>query len=148
MHVEARYFLIFENILRTTRNFQNRGNSFQVLLSTIFYKSSGTFNETFLTLSMLTYNIFSKKQLASVSWYISSSKTVDVITCFSCTIKTQKFKSIQTHSCSPPVPMLSFSKCLVCVFLFIYTISVSIICVSLEELSLITSNEQIHSFYK
>ena len=36
----------------------------------------------------------------------------------------------------------------VCV-LFIYTISISIIiCVSLEELSLIASNQQIYDFYK
>ena len=40
------------------------GSFFQVLLSTIFYKRSGTFNET---LRSLAYNIFSEKQLVSVS---------------------------------------------------------------------------------
>ena len=49
---------------------------------------------------------------------------------------------------TPPFPVLYFSKCLVCV-LFIYTISISIICVSQEELSLslIASNAQIYDFY-
>ena len=36
----------------------------------------------------------------------------------------------------------------VCVFLFKYTISTSIICVSLKELTLIASNQQIYDFYK
>ena len=90
------------------------GSFFQVLLSTIFYKRSGTFNET-LTLSSLAY-IFSKN-----SWFLfldksQVQKNVDVITCFSCTVKKQKFKSIQAHSWTPHFPMLSFSKCLVCVF--------------------------------
>ena len=45
--------------------------------------------------------------------------------------------------------MLSFSECLVCVcVLFIYTISISILCVSREELSLIKSNQQTCDFYK
>ena len=42
-----------------------------------------------------------------------------------------------------PFPVLSFSECLVCVcVLFIYTIPISIICVSQEEPSLI------YEFYK
>ena len=46
---------------------------------------------------------------------------------------------------------LSLNVWCVCVcvcFLFIYTISISIICLSLEELSLIASNQQIYDFYK
>ena len=35
--------------------------------------------------------------------------------CFSCTVKKQKLKSIQAYSWNP-LPMLSFSKCLVCLF--------------------------------
>ena len=46
----------------------------------------------------------------------------------------------------PPFPVLYLSKCLM-YFLFIYTISISIICVSQEELNLIASNEQIYDFY-
>ena len=54
VHVENSYFLIFQNILGTTKNFQNRRDFFQVLLGTILYKRSGTFDETFLTWSSLT----------------------------------------------------------------------------------------------
>ena len=44
--------------------------------------------------------------------------------------------------------MLSFSECFVCVcVLFIYTISIRIIYVSQEEISLIDSNQQIYDFY-
>ena len=115
-------FLIFENILRTTKNFRNRRNFFQVLLSTIFYKSSSTFNETFLTSSLLAYNIFSKKN--SCFLFLDKSqvrKSVDVITGFSCTVKKQKFNSIQAHSWTPsPFPTLSFSKCLVCFFVYLH----------------------------
>ena len=73
----------------------------QILLSTIFYKMPGTFNETFLTLSSLACNIFSKN-----SWFLfldksQVQKSVDVITCFFCTVKKQKFRSIQTHSWNP-----------------------------------------------
>ena len=35
-----------------------------------------------------------------------------------------------------------------CLFTFIYSISISIICVSQEQLSLIASNQQIYDFYK
>ena len=43
------------------------------------------------------------------------------------------------------VPVLSFSQCLVCVcVLFVYTISITIICVSQEGPSLIASNQQIY----
>ena len=78
------------------------GSFFQVLLSTIFYKRSGTFNETFLTLSSVAYNIFSKKN----SWFLflnksEVQKSVQVITCFSYTVRKQKFKSIQVHSWTP-----------------------------------------------
>ena len=74
-------------------------------------------------------------------------KSVDIITCFFCTVKKQKIRSLMAHSWTPlPFPVLYFSKCLVCV-LFIYIISISIICVSQEELSLIASNEQIYDFY-
>ena len=70
----------------------------QVLLSTIFYKKYGTFNETFLTWSSLTCNIFLKN-----SWFLCSDKShirknYDVIACFFCPIKEQKFKSSQTHN--------------------------------------------------
>ena len=44
--------------------------TFQVLLSTIFYKKSGTFNEIFLIWSSLTCNTFLKK-----SWFLCSDKS-------------------------------------------------------------------------
>ena len=117
MYVETRYFLIFQNMVGT-KNFRNRMDFCQVLLSTIFYKKSGTFNENFLTLSSLACNISWKN-----SWFLfldksQVQKSVDVITCFSCTVKKQKFKSIRVHSLTaPPFPMLSFSKWCVC---FVY----------------------------
>ena len=61
MHVDTRYFLIFQNILGT-KNFEITGTFFQALLSTVFYKKSDIFNETFLILSSLACNIFSKKK--------------------------------------------------------------------------------------
>ena len=131
MHVETRSFLIFQNILGT-KNFQNHMNFFQVPLSTIFYKKSGTFIET-LNLSLLACNNFPKN-----SWFLfldksQVQKSVDVITCFFCIAKKQKFISTQANNWNPapqfPFPVLSFSKCLVC-FMFIYTIFFIITCAS------------------
>ena len=145
--------MIFRNI-SGIKNFRNSANSFSGFPKYYFL---GTFNETFLTLSSLACNIFSKN-----SWFLfldkfQVQKSVDVITCFFCNVKKQKFRSIQAHSWNshpphptppPPFPVLYFSKYLVCV-LFIYTISISIICVSQEKLSLslIASNAQIYDFY-
>ena len=128
MHVETRYFLIFRNILGI-KNFWNRTNFFS---GSPKYYFLGTFNETFLTLSSLACNIFSKN-----SWFLfldkfQVQKIVDVITCFFCTVKKQNLRSIQAHSWTPlpllplPFPVLYFTKCLVSVLL-IYTISISII---------------------
>ena len=44
VNVETSYFFIFQNIVGIIKNFRNRMDFFQVLLSTIFYKNSGTFN--------------------------------------------------------------------------------------------------------
>ena len=58
-------------------------------------------------------------------------------------------RSIIDFHANQRIPMLSFSECLVCVcVLFIYTISISILCVLREELSLIKSNQQVCDFYK
>ena len=108
MHVGTSYFLIFEKIF------------FQIILSIIFYKRLDTFNETFLTLSFLAYNIFSKNP----RWFLfldksPVQKSVDIITCFSCTVKKTNFKSIQAHNWTPQFSMLSFSKCLKCAFRFL-----------------------------
>ena len=145
MYVEPSYFLIFQNILGT-KNFRNRMN---------FFSSSA--NYYFLhKVRYIQWNVvnFDLETISSKnSWFLfldksQVQKSVDVITCFSCTVKKQKFKGIQAHSWIPLFPMLSFSKCLVCVcVLFIYTISISIICASQEELSLIASNEQIYDFH-
>ena len=90
MHVETKYFLIFENILRTRNNFR----ILQVLLSTIFYKSSGTFNETFLTLSLLAH-IFSKKNPAGFCFLINL-KFKKMLTALLAFLHCQKMK-IQKH---------------------------------------------------
>ena len=120
----------------------------QVILSTIFYKVSGILNET-LTLTSLVY-IFSKNSLFLFLDKSQIHKSVNVITCFFCTVRKQKFRSVHTTIQNPPPHSfqcyLSLSVWCVCV-LFIYTISISII-VSQEESSLIASNEQIYNFYK
>ena len=74
------FFFDFQNILRITKTFRNRWDFFQILLSTIFYERSGTFNEI-LSWSSLAWNIFSK------IWFLFSDKSQvqksgDVITCF------------------------------------------------------------------
>ena len=122
---------------------------FQVLLSTIFYRKSGTFNKTFLTQSSLTCNIFSKR-----SWFLFSDKSQvqksgNLITCFFCNVKNKNSEAARliVGTSPPPFPVLSFSKCLVCVF-FVCIIFISVICVSQEELSLIASNVEIYNFYK
>ena len=69
------------------------GTYFQVLLSTIFYKTLGTFYETFLTC-----NIFFKKGCFLFSDKSQVEKSGDVIISFFCTIKNQKCRSNQAHS--------------------------------------------------
>ena len=126
--------------------FEIAGSFFQVLLSTIFYKRSGTFNETFLTLSSLP---FSQKN----SWFLfldksQVQKSVGVITWFPCSLNKQKFKNIQAHGCIP-LPFQYYHSLSVWCVCFVYLHHFySIICVSQEELSFIASNEQICTFYK
>ena len=115
MDVETRYFLIFQNILGTTKNFRNRRDLFQILLSSIFYKKSDTFSEIFLTWSFLTNDIFWKKNWLLCSDKCQVQKGGDVIACFFCTIKKKKkFKSSQADSWDPrPPPFIKgveFSK--------------------------------------
>ena len=124
MHLEARYFVIFQKIFGTTKNFQIAGMFFQVLLSTIFYQGSGTFNETFLILSSLAYDIFSKNSWFPFLGKSQVQKSVNIITCFFCTVKKQKFRSIHSWNPSPLKEFqcyLSLSVWCVC-FLFICTI--------------------------
>ena len=109
MYVETSYFLIFQNILGT-KNFRNRMNLFSSSAKYYFYKRSVTFNETFLTLSSLACNIFTKDSCFLLLDISQVQKSVDVITCFFCTVKKQKFRSI--HQCC-----LSLSVwCLFCSF--------------------------------
>ena len=141
-------FFDFSKYLRNQRFSKSHEFFFQVLLSTIFYKMSGTFNETFLTLSSLACITFSKS-----SWFLfihkpQVEKSVDVISCLFYTAKKKKTSEVSRLIVGYPTPFpaLSFSKGLVCA-LFIYTIFIRIIWVSQEELSLIGSNEQIYHFY-
>ena len=62
-------FRLFKISQELKRIFKIAGTFFQVLLSTIFYKTSSLFNETFLTWISLTYNIFSKKR-----WFLFTDK--------------------------------------------------------------------------
>ena len=80
--VETRYFLIFQNILGATKNFSIAGTFFQILLSTIFYKKSGTFNEASLSWTSLTWNIFSKKRCVLCRDKSQVQKSCDIIVCF------------------------------------------------------------------
>ena len=114
MHAETRYFLIFQNILRT-KNFRNRMNFFSNS-GVVFYERSGTFNEAILTLSLLACNIFSKN-----SWFLFLDKSYgqrsfDVTTCFFCTFKKQKCRSIQDHSWNPLHLQCYLSLSVWCVF--------------------------------
>ena len=98
VHVETSYFFISQNILGTTEKFRNRRNFFQVLLSTILCKKSGTFSETFRTWNSV-HVLFSQKK----SWLLCNDKSqvqknVDAIACFFCTIRKQKFKRSQAYN--------------------------------------------------
>ena len=119
----------------------------QVLLSTIFYKTSRLFNKTFLTWISLTCNIFSKK-----SWFLFSDKfqvqkSSDFINCFFWTVKRkiQKQPNSQLKACPPFKSYLFLIVWCVCVcvcvcVLFIYTVFIRVIFVSQIGLSLIVSN--------
>ena len=70
-----------------------------------------------------------------------------------CTVVLKKGVTLIFILTNPFQCYLSLSVWFVCVcvcvcVLFIYTISISVNCVSLEELSLIASNQQIYDFYK
>ena len=114
---------------------------FQVLLSTIFYKKSGTFNETSLTLSSLActgfcflINLNLRKFLASLlaSFALSIHKNLGA----------SRLIAVTT-----PFHVWSFSKCFVCVFCSFTPFLSVLICTSQEELSLIASNDEIYDFY-
>ena len=68
--------------LELQRIFEIAGTFFQVLLSTIFYKMSGTLSETFLTLSLLGYNIFLKKTAGFCFRFFINRKFKKVLTSF------------------------------------------------------------------
>ena len=110
-------FFDFSKYLKYYKEFSKPQGFFQVLLSTIFYKKSGTFNASFLTWSSLACNIFSKK-----SWFLFShkcqvQKNDDLITCFFCTIKNKNSKAARLMVGNPPsFPVWSCSKCFVCAF--------------------------------
>ena len=70
-------------------------------------------------MSLLACNIFSKN-----SWFIfldksQVQKSVDVITCFFCTVKKQKFRSIQAYSWNP-CPHHHHSQC--CISLSVWCV--------------------------
>ena len=104
---------------------------------------------------MLACNIFSKKYWILCSDKYQVQKLVTQWASYFCTIKKKikikKNRRRQTHSWTHP-PLhpfqgyLSLVVCCVCV-LFIYTIFISIICVSQEELSLTAYNQLIYDFY-
>ena len=128
-------------------------NFFQVLLSTIFYRESAIFNKTFLASISLTCNIFPKDGVfAAINF--NFKKVVDSLLPLHYQKANKKSETSRLMvGTSYPFPLLSFSKCLVIVcvsvcVLFIYTISITIICVLQKELGLAASNQQIYDFYK
>ena len=93
-------FGFFKRSQELQKIFEIAGTFFQVVLSTIFYGNPGIFNETFLTWRSLACNIFSKQ-----SWFLfldksQVQKSGDVISCFFGTVKKEKFRCIQAHSCN------------------------------------------------
>ena len=89
----------------TCKKFSKSQGFFQVLFSIIFYKKSGTFNETVLT---LTCNIFLRK-----SWFLCTDKSQvqnsgDVIACFFFALsKNNKNLEAVRLIVGPPPPPLS-----------------------------------------
>ena len=135
--------------LELQRIFEIAGTFFQVLLSTIFYKMSGTLSETFLTLSLLGYNIFLKKTAGFCFRFFINRKFKKVLTSFLACLALWKNKNSKASRMDhPPLSNVIFLYLFGVCVLFIYTISMSNICVWQEELSLIASNEQIYTFYK
>ena len=128
-------------------------NFFQVLLSTIFRRGSAIFNKTFLASISLTCNIFPKDGFfAAINF--NFKKVVDslLLLHYQKANKNSETSRLMVGT-SYPFPLWSFSKCLVIVcvsvcVLFIYTISITIICVLQKELGLAASNQQIYDFYK
>ena len=143
MHVETRYFNFWKNLWNYKKIFKSQ-ELFHVLLSTIFYKRSGTFNETCLTLSSLAWNILSKK--AAGFCFLINLKFKKVSTSLLASLALPKASRLIVGYPAPSNVILL--KVFGVSVLFIYTISISINCVSLEEISLIASNEQIYTFYK
>ena len=126
------------NILGTIKNFRNRRNLFSSLLSTIFYKGSGKFNETFFTLSSLEYNIFSTAGFCFLIILKFKKKLTSLLVSFALP-KNKNSEAPIVGTLPLLFPVLFCSKCWMCVFClftpFIYT-------------SLIASNEQIYNFFK
>ena len=98
MHVETRYFLIFQNILGSTKNFRNQMDFFSSSAKYYFLQKVGTFIETFiLTWSSLASNIFSKKSFC----FLINLKFKKVVTSLLASLalsKKQNFRCIQAHS--------------------------------------------------
>ena len=145
MHVETRYFFYFGKCLRNNKEFSKLQEVFCRFCKVLFcYKRSGTFSETFLTLSLFACNIFSRKETVGLSFLINLKFRK---------VYCQKTK-IQKHPGSQLDPTSHF-QCYLSLSVWCVSIifcSISIICVSQEELSLIEYNEQIHflhvsSFY-
>ena len=70
MHLETRCFLIFQNILETTRNSRVCRDFFSNSVKYFFCKKLGAFNEIFLACSSLTCDIFATK-----SWFLRRAKS-------------------------------------------------------------------------
>ena len=109
-----KYLYAWRNYLRNYKEFLKLQERFHVLLSTIFYKRSGTFNETFSAGFCFLINLKFKKVSASLLASLALSKN-----------KNSKASRLILRL---PLPMLSFSKCWVCLLcLFTPFLSVLIV---------------------
>ena len=147
MHVETRYFLIFQNILGSTKNFRNQMDFFSSSAKYYFLQKVGTFIETLiLTWSSLASNIFSKKSFC----FLINLKFKKVVTSLLAAFALSKNKISEASRLIVGPSPFSFQCYLslsVWCILFIYTISINIICVSQEELDCICVKQITTSFW-
>ena len=146
MHAETRYFFIFENVLGTT-NFWNCRTFFPSSAKYYFLQKFRYIQWNLLNFELVSMLYFLWK--AAGFCFLINLKFKKVLTSLLTFLALSKNKNSSRLIVGPPLSFLSnvilllvFGRC----FLFIYTICISIICVSQEELNLIASIEQMCNF--
>ena len=120
MHVETRYYLIFQNILETTKNFQNPREFFSSSAKYYFLQKFRYIQRNHLNLELISMKYFHKKRAGFC--FLINLKFKKVVTSILTSFCTVRCIQAQTWNLTPPPPPLPVSQ---------------------EELSLIVSNEQI-----